>query len=923
MRKYLQKIGLHEIDAWIDDTDGKYIKVEELGNIFAVGRSSFLIKSSEYLNPSTEIKMEIVNSEGDTIFWEPAENAKSSGFHWVSVVVYDDCPIGEATLTIMGQLNPKYFDIPEEWKDLYNVKFEKKIQINTEIPNTQPIRFVTDPALTFSETVKSQLVNANASQSVSSGNSVVYKLGNMVEAVAPEQFLSSMVGGIYESSEISSSIEDVITSQNLILETQYTASKKTDSISHNITYIPYPNHETTGNTFSYGDLDIQNLTTFSGDISKIKVYMESVGRFGKPEQVAVMAVEPQELLFDDSDDIFDLNHQHEPYIVKTGYFTTTNIVNNYWTSSDMVNGAGGYRRTTSLSDMIDAMSIESTGIVQYTSSVNFYGDDEYTFGMRLSTEDSNAKIKVYLSGSSFNSKPKEASLGKFITEYVADENGYYFGDVSENFIPDQDGSGTILFQVVSGNWFLSQISITETMAQGFPPDSYQNIRFDIPTKHRNDTANIIVKYYDNNNNESLYTSTLKNVFLAGGNTYIRGTDNILTGSIEIKDSDNITVGKIRVENNGYTGIKSVVIGNTSDLSNVSSEVVAMIYTPQHTGSMLATTSDLIFSAVKGSSQYDLASARSTNDGRQLNVGVHGRTMGSGSDTDMAHVGVYGEVGKGRLEDTRQWAGLFRGNVGFSQNLIIHNASLDAGTNPSSLNFVTQSYETLESASIYLYDENDNLNVLIKSSGQITASSFSGDGSGLTGIAADSDWYDGGTYLTSSVRIEVDGPVTAGGNISSSGDFYSGTTNITGSGGHHGSQTRIKILPSDFKSEGRVAFTYGRVNYFWDTAVGDASSGARVTNKINTDALYCSVIIPQGYKATHGRLYGSAGNHQWYECDINTNTATDIGTGLTAVGTEKTFSTQVTSDITNYITVAFEPGAADDDCYGGYVTIEKV
>ena len=52
-------------------------------------------------------------------------------------------------------------------------------------------------------------------------------------------------------------------------------------------------------------------------------------------------------------------------------------------------------------------------------------------------------------------------------------------------------------------------------------------------------------------------------------------------------------------------------------------------------------------------------------------------------------------------------------------------------------------------------------------------SFVGDGSGLTGISGGSDnWFNGTTYLSSSVDIRVEGNIS-GSNISSSGEIYSG------------------------------------------------------------------------------------------------------------------------------------------------------
>jgi hypothetical protein len=59
---------------------------------------------------------------------------------------------------------------------------------------------------------------------------------------------------------------------------------------------------------------------------------------------------------------------------------------------------------------------------------------------------------------------------------------------------------------------------------------------------------------------------------------------------------------------------------------------------------------------------------------------------------------------------------------------------------------------------------------ITASGNISASGYYyGDGSQLTGISA-GQWYDGTTYLSSSLSIKVDSHITASGNISASGNI---------------------------------------------------------------------------------------------------------------------------------------------------------
>ena len=78
----------------------------------------------------------------------------------ISVHVYDDTPIGIGKITILGELKD-YFDgdnnkieVPDDWKGVYNVKWEKEFKINKTLSNENVVRFYKRPTITISELVK-------------------------------------------------------------------------------------------------------------------------------------------------------------------------------------------------------------------------------------------------------------------------------------------------------------------------------------------------------------------------------------------------------------------------------------------------------------------------------------------------------------------------------------------------------------------------------------------------------------------------------------------------------------------------------------------------------------------------------------------------------------------------------------------------
>ena len=136
-------------------------------------------------------------------------------------------------------------------------------------------------------------------------------------------------------------------------------------------------------------------------------------------------------------------------------------------------------------------------------------------------------------------------------------------------------------------------------------------------------------------------------------------------------------------------------------------------------------------------------------------------------------------------------------------------------------------------------------------------------------------------------------------------------------GWHGSSTRIKILPRDF-----VVNDGGRPVMIEDDSIG--SNELFLFSVGNSDA-FAYVPIPAGYKATHVRIYGntSGENFYVYEGNIDSKTIVDIATGATAIGSEKTLGTELTSDTTNYLIIRVTSGGTTEEIHGGYVTIAQV
>ena len=144
-KKYLQFQDLTSIDTFTIDNrpESIYFNIIDLEETIPGGRSTFQILGSKYLTPEVELKIELIDRNGNPIYIEPIKYLGDKPSRHISVEIYKDTPTGVATLTILGSIErlADGTEIPDEWKGLYNVKWERNVFIDPTLKNTQPILF--------------------------------------------------------------------------------------------------------------------------------------------------------------------------------------------------------------------------------------------------------------------------------------------------------------------------------------------------------------------------------------------------------------------------------------------------------------------------------------------------------------------------------------------------------------------------------------------------------------------------------------------------------------------------------------------------------------------------------------------------------------------------------------------------------------
>jgi len=130
----------------------EYFNISELTDVFTGGKNAFLIAGSNKLVPGSEIRVQVRDSNGKVIYVEFSNGSPYEYYEGVSKVcsvhIYPtETAFGPATITILGVAK----DVPAEWQNKFNVKWEKTIQIDPSQFNITKVRFYKRPQATISE----------------------------------------------------------------------------------------------------------------------------------------------------------------------------------------------------------------------------------------------------------------------------------------------------------------------------------------------------------------------------------------------------------------------------------------------------------------------------------------------------------------------------------------------------------------------------------------------------------------------------------------------------------------------------------------------------------------------------------------------------------------------------------------------------
>ena len=544
--------------------------------------------NSKNLKLDALLHVEIIDYNNQPIYHESTTYIGEDRSRVIAIYIYPDTPPGEARITLTTearQINGEL--IPDEWKHINNVKWIRTTLVNPTLSNSAEIIFETLPTVEIEEQAGVQLnrVYDTIQTPIYNSGSVIYRnLNNTpILIITGGAFIRDMIGGTvtitspsnptpnpyynYTLPPYSATIKKVLSDNALLLDTPYLIASSQSFIPHqfdrfdnspySIEYTATPTYSATQNSESFALVKIDNLEPITGDISRIKVFINNTGTIGTWEQVADIELTETE--------IFVTNTASVTPDKSIGFIDSQGTIDTYY-ESNIYNGKKylGFNTltydTSNLNNSMYVSSISNSVTVIEMSPTQlgaFIKDSNYKVTLDALGSDSNAKISVYMSGSAFNidttnqyNRDLPRTVGKKIGELDAKLSSR-IDDRVLSFTADKTGTGVVLFVIENGNWYLSDIRTTSDNDPGYTPN-YTRIRTLIPTAHKSQVQlNFKIEYYNVAGNKCKQVNYVNNVPWLGGNRYIDGEYSMLTGSLYVADSLNSGIGISGYSNTGF------------------------------------------------------------------------------------------------------------------------------------------------------------------------------------------------------------------------------------------------------------------------------------------------------------------------------------------------------------------------------------
>ena len=576
LKKTLFDEKLETYNVLVEDTApfSNYFKITELSDVFTGGKNAFLIQGSPELVADSLIKIQIKDSQGNTIYNEPGEGIPEyyeGTSKVVAVYIYPDTSFGPCTITILGELKEYYSNngvlnpVPANWEGTYNVRWQKQVNVNPLLQNTSKIRFYRRPKVNIEETILpiynrtvnrvsiSGSVDGVAVYPIAGTNFKTFKGDTLYELrISGSNFSSSMEGETINVTNLnqsySTTIKDVITSNKAYATIPYYETSSVNitqavtefsSASFSLAYNESVTLTNSSVSSSFAKIKLTDLEAFSGDVNRLKIYASRKADIGNYSLLEDIQLESTELLETDS--------YSGSIAVRTGQFTSTKLLNDFWfykTHGTLFVNPIAVDNTV----LASSVKLEDAGVLNTTTHnqkffgykypIQFTKNTEYQLDFTPLLSSSffdTASLEVYVVGTAFvnmdSDNDGDLESGKMIGEVSSTKTFQKFDKQQINFKADETGTGEIVFANYQGNWHLSNISLRAAAETSFSPNEI-TLNVAVPTKVKNDTFDFKFEFYDINNN--YVPVSLNQEF-----TFTGGNDLVVKKSITVTPDGNL------------------------------------------------------------------------------------------------------------------------------------------------------------------------------------------------------------------------------------------------------------------------------------------------------------------------------------------------------------------------------------------------
>ena len=589
--------GLQFVPVWFEDrslTSPDYFQISEFPNKLTAGKNLFKLRGHPTnIRVNSVLNIEILDYNQDPIYFEALSYLDDDKSRIIAIYIYDDTAAGDCTITIMAEAE----DVPENWRGLSNIRWTRTVSVNPQISNDSEIIFESIPELSITEQIGPHLdriYSGSAQFPTFTDGTVKYFSYNGQPAIelSGSKFTNDMSNGAItintpvnpsptaaytpDTIKFTSGIKKVLSPTLALLDTEYEVYTSSSLSSHiyysfdpstfSLTYESTPTYTQTQNSESYALFEIKGLQPSTGDVSRIKLFMNNKGTVGTWEMINDIELTETEIFVANTASLYP--------DTSIGLFMSQSIIDDYWEGHTYQ----GFTETTApvltwnTASLNNALQIvnstnisakNAVSVAQIKSSYNglFIEKSDYkiTFDA-IGTKNTydNAILSVYISGSAFSmdytdylNQELSKYLGKRIGQLTIDNSNQRFDDKVFSFTADKTGTATLLFVVESGDWQIADIRTTSDNEIGYTP-TYTRIKTLVPTAHKsNNQISFKTEYYNVAGVKSKQISYTYNKTWEGGNRYIDGNYSMLTGSLYVADSLNSGVAISGYKNSGF------------------------------------------------------------------------------------------------------------------------------------------------------------------------------------------------------------------------------------------------------------------------------------------------------------------------------------------------------------------------------------